>query len=1082
VRQVRCKEVRVVLENLKIGTRLGLAFAVNLLMVLGIIALGISRLDSHDRLLSDFANNDVPGVVTSLNWANSVLESARHARNIFVLAPENISEELSGLRIEKNKRTEDMYAIERTLDTAQAKELFKNVVAARAICVPDEDEFIRLAQAGRLEEAKRLLVEKVRPEQLVYLSRIYALVDYQVLIINREREEANAAYASGRGLMLGIGAIAIFLSAGFALWITRSITLPLRRAVQTAQRVASGDLSNDIKVQARDETGQLLAALKDMMRSLAANEELRRRASQVEARFKALLEAAPDAIVIVDRTGRIQLVNSQAEKLFGYERADMLTQPIELLMPERFRATHATHRDTFFADPCVRSMGTGLDLYGRRQDGSEFPVEISLSLLKTDEGVLVSSAIRNITDRKRIEHELKEKNLALESASRAKDLFLASMSHEIRTPMNGIIGTLDVLQQSSLMGPQMELVDLIHESAHSLLTIIDDILDFSKIEAGRLEIERLPTSVAEVVEKSCNLVNRLAERKGEILTVFADPRIPATVLGDAGRLRQILINLLSNAIKFSSDREITGRVSLRAALVSCQAERALIEFRVTDNGIGMDEPTLARIFTSFTQADASTTRKFGGTGLGLAICKQLATLMGGQITVETALNVGSTFIVRLPFDVVPESAGPVSRPSEIEGLTCLVIEGHAAMADDLATYLEAEAASVARVPDLATARAWARDAPPGLAVWILDTGEELPVLCELQSALRTRAGLDLRVVLVVIGRGRRRSPRAEADGIILIDGNSLNRRTLVKAVAIAAGRASAEPEAPSDQHRPSARRAPSREEALRQRRLILIAEDNEINQKVIREQLSLLGYAADIVKSGREALQRSQSGQYALLFTDLHMPEMDGYDLTLQIRLAEGGRTHVPIIALTANALKGEAERCLAVGMDDYLSKPASLAALAAALEKWIPAAPITGASPPPSTGTSQPPFTVPVQVSALEALVGTDPRLIQEFLQEFSVNATRLAAQLAEACKEGQCQAAAGIAHKLKSSSRSVGALRLSELCAAIEAGGNAGDLSLLTQLLPDFEKEMTSVHDYLRVLRASSNESVETSILREL
>jgi len=926
---------------------------------------------------------------------------------------------------------------------------------------------------GRFSRARL----QVRPQQLEYLSQIYKLVDYHVSLIARERNKAQADYTVGRAMILRIGALAVFLSAGFAFLITRTITLPLRRAVETARRVASGDLSDDIETEARDETGQLLVALKDMMHSLAANEELRRRTGQVEARFKALLEAAPDAIVIVDRAGKIQLVNSQAEKLFGYPRAEMLKQDIEALMPSRFHEKHAGHRDRLFSNPEGRAMGTGRELYGRRKDGQEFPVEVSLSLLETEEGILVSSAIRDITDRKSIENELKEKNVALERASRAKGLFLASMSHEIRTPMNGIIGTLDVLQQSSLMGPQVELVSLIHESAHSLLTIVDDILDFSKIEAGRLEIERLPMSVADVVEKSCNLVDRLAERKREILTVYADPAIPTTLIGDASRLRQILINLLSNAIKFSGDREVTGQVSLRAELMSRQAERAVVEFRVTDNGIGMDDSALGRIFTSFSQADVSTTRKFGGTGLGLAICKQLATLMGGDISVETQVNRGSTFTVRLPFDLAPEPVGTADAVSPIGGLTCLVVGEHAGMAGDLASYLEADAALVARVPDLAAADEWTRENPPGLAVWIVEAGEGLPVF-DAQSALQIRADLDLRVVLVVIGRGRRRNPRAEADGIILIDGNSLNRRVLSKTVAIAAGRASAEPETPIGRHAASRVRVPTRDEALRQHRLILVAEDNEINQKVIREQLGLLGCVADIANTGREALERSKSGQYALLFTDLHMPEMDGYDLTLQIRLAEAGRVRMPIIALTANALKGEAERCLAVGMDDYLSKPAPLGALAAALEKWMPAPAVAMTSPPPSMGASQVPSSAPVQVSALEALVGTNPQLIQEFLDEFAVNAAGLAVELSDACKDLNSDAAAGIAHKLKSSSRSVGALRLADLCAAMEAAGNAGDLAVLREFLPAFQAEIALVEDYLRSLRAACDEPAEMSI----
>ncbi|MGA2190682.1 MAG: ATP-binding protein [Steroidobacteraceae bacterium] len=648
-------------------------------------------------------------------------------------------------------------------------------------------------------------------------------------------------------------------------------------------------------------------------------------------------------------------------------------------------------------------------------------------------------------------------------ANRAKDLFLASMSHEIRTPMNGIIGTLDVLHQSSLTAPQLELVSLIRESADSLLTIIDDILDFSKIEAGRLDIELLPMSVAQVVEKSCNLVNRVAERKGGTLTVFADPAIPAMVLGDASRLRQILINLINNAIKFSSGRERPGRVSVRAVLVHRQAEDAVVEFRVTDNGIGMDKETLARVFTSFTQADASTTRKYGGTGLGLVICKQLAGLMDGEITVATKVNAGSTFTVRVPFRLAPELTDAAQSASEIQGLNCLVVGEHAGLADDLAAYLEADAASVTRVPDLAAASEWNLGSPLGPVVWVVDASEELPALGELQSALLARADLDQRVLLVVIGRGQRRNPRAEADGVIMIDGNALNRHALAKAVAIAAGRASAEPDAPSGHHRTTRASAPSRDEALQLHRLILVAEDNEINQKVVRQQLDLLGYAADVATTGREAFKRFQSGNYALLLTDLHMPEMDGYDLTLQIRVAESGRARMPIIALTANALRGESERCLAVGMDDYLSKPAPLAALAAVLEKWLPAA--------HPAMTLQNLSSAPVQVSVLEALVGTDPQLIQDFLQAFAVSAGRSATELAEACGKQRSKDAAEIAHKLKSSARSVGALRLGELCAAIEAAGTAGDLPLLAELYPDFEREMAVVDGYLRSLRARAD-----------
>jgi CheY-like chemotaxis protein/HPt (histidine-containing phosphotransfer) domain-containing protein len=296
----------------------------------------------------------------------------------------------------------------------------------------------------------------------------------------------------------------------------------------------------------------------------------------------------------------------------------------------------------------------------------------------------------------------------------------------------------------------------------------------------------------------------------------------------------------------------------------------------------------------------------------------------------------------------------------------------------------------------------------------------------------------------------------------MIDGNALHRRTLAKAVAVAAGRSSAEPEAPSDHYR-TVEVSTTRDEALQQRRLILVAEDNEINQKVIRQQMCLLGYVADVASTGSEAFKRWQSGDYALLLTDLHMPEMDGYDLTMQIRTAEAGRGRTPIIALTANALRGESERCLAIGMDGYLCKPAPLAALASTLEKWLPAANTAKAT---TSSTS-----VPLEVSALEALVGADPSVIQEFLGEFRKSASRSGAEILEACAAQRPKETAAMAHRLKSSARSVGASRLGELCAAIEVAGTAGDMEALAGLLPALARELAAVDEYLHALRAGDD-----------
>ena len=693
---------------------------------------------------------------------------------------------------------------------------------------------------------------------------------------------------------------------------------------------------------------------------------------------------------------------------------------------------------------------------------------------------LIPSGV-NISERTRILKDLEQARLDAEQANQAKSIFLAAMSHEIRTPMNGVIGMADVLQQTSLNGYQMEMVDLIRESAFALLEIIDDILDFSKIEAGRLEIEQAPMSVVNVVEKACNMLESLASRKGVELTLFLDPAIPEEVLGDALRLRQVLVNLANNAIKFSSGQQEPGRVSVRALLAGHNLDQVMVEFQISDNGIGMNEETQARLFTSFTQGDASTTRRFGGTGLGLAISHHLVQLMGGEITVVSALGKGSTFTVRLSF--VPVPAKPAStRVVDLTGISCLVLGDEKGLGDDLAVYLKYSGATVERVADLASACSRIETLPPGLWLLIIDAGHSPPPVEELRAAFLSRPDLDPHFVVlehghhqpdieprfVVIRRGRRRHERSEAVDTVTLDGDVMHRDSFLRAVAIAAGRVHEEVEG-QQAEKVEAVVAPSREKALSEGRLILVAEDNDINQKVIRQQLNLLGYAADIAGDGREALRRWKSGNYALLLTDLHMPEMDGYQLTTAIRLAEQGKeggTRAPIIAFTANALKGEAENCRAVGMDDYLSKPVQLTQLKAVLQKWLPipaASPLAQPLTIPAVATVSQTAERPVEVSVLEGLVGNDPVVISEFLRDFRTSSARIAADLRAACQAGQTATAGAAAHKLKSSARSVGARRLGELCAEMEKMCKAGDIQALNTLLVGFEAELAAVDNYI-------------------
>ena len=693
----------------------------------------------------------------------------------------------------------------------------------------------------------------------------------------------------------------------------------------------------------------MIAIVRDITERKRTEEAMR----ESEERFHAVFDHSPIIVALMSvPEGRVVELNAASVSAFGYSRGEAIGKTTA----ELGIWVHPSERDLYIERLRMDGAVSGQEVMMQRRDGSTFPALYYGRLIQIGGRAFSLNTVQDITRRKRAERSLSELNLALEDkvrertaeleqarlqaeqANQAKSQFLANMSHEIRTPLNGVLGMIDVLRQTSLKTQQAQMADLAHESATSLLSIIEDILDFSKIEAGMVEVERTPMSIASVIEKGCELLDQVAAKKSVELTLFTDPRLPGRLMGDAIRIRQVLHNIVGNAIKFSSAQAQPRRVSVRALLAEDRGDEVVAEFEITDNGIGMDEQALSRLFSSFTQADPSITRRFGGTGLGLSISRNLTRLMGGDIRVRSRPALGSTFTVRLPLGKLEGAALEADAGMPVSGLNCLVVGGPHGLAPDLATYLAASGARTERAADLKEARLFARECGPGPWVWIVDECDGPVPPDQVRKAASPRGEEETN--LVILGRGRRRRPRKMSRDLVEVDGNVMARRTFLQAVSMAAGTFSEEASgaaAPA----PPLSFGPARDLALRRTQLILVAEDNKVNQVVIQQQLKSLGYTAEVVAHGREALERFVGGGYSLVITDLQMPEMDGYELTAAIRSLEKGmgREPVPIVALTANALKDEAARCQTVGMNDYLTKPAGIAEVKAVLEKWLPAA-----------------------------------------------------------------------------------------------------------------------------------------------
>ncbi|MDQ5848445.1 MAG: response regulator, partial [Pseudomonadota bacterium] len=749
-----------------------------------------------------------------------------------------------------------------------------------------------------------------------------------------------------------------------------------------------------------------------------------------------------------DLAGTITSWNSGAAAMFGYPPAEAMGRALNVgeSTPEEGQA----HRQ--------RLVGGEKFSYEARamiRSGTAIDIQVAVAPLLDDTNQCIGSiaVARDVTQRKRSEEALQLAREAAEAASHAKSSFLARMSHEIRTPMNGVLGMTELLLETGLTNNQRKYAETVQRSGQNLLGIINDLLDFSKIEAGKLELENVDMDLRGTLDDVVDLLAERAHVKGLELACNIPANLVTHVRGDPLRLGQILTNLVGNAIKFTE----RGAVVIRVASVEETAKNVTMRFEVSDTGAGISPEGQSRIFDEFSQADGSTTRKHGGSGLGLAISKQLVEMMGGKIHVESTLGAGSTFWFTSSFEKQETQDSRSAPLGMLTGVRALIVESSAINRGILHSQMSNWGMTnrVAATPEQAIdllAQAAARGAPYDIAIIDLGLpGMEAP---ELARMIRARADIA-KVRLVMLTRRQVDIRNARDAGIDACLAKPVRQTVLYEClVNVMAGQ-------PQEAVAAPAVREPVNTAPARIRGNILLVEDNLINQQVALGILQMQGYSVTVVNNGREALDAHAQGAFDLILMDCHMPEMDGFEATREIRGRERSSIgkRVPIIALTANAMAQDREECLNAGMDDHLSKPFTMLTLQDMLDRWMPQAASTQAEGAELAARAPAKAAEVLDRQVLDQLrtllTNGKPEILARVINLYLVESPKLIQKLKQAAGASDAPEIARSAHSLKSSSANVGARVLSRYCEDIEASARRADTGEACKILAKIETE---------------------------